>query len=101
MSKCKTYLTIITEDDVYFKTIYRNVHDLRTLQAALTVAKSLKPGNKIYFGSSRYDLSTYIYTGYLIEVILRSYVILYRCSGNERKVVGIKDLKDHFRNIGG
>lgn len=101
MSKCKTYLTIITENEVYFKTVYRDVHDLRTLQAALTFAKSLKPGNKIYFGAHRYDLSTPVYTGYLIEVILRSCVSLYRCSGNERKAVGIKDLHEHFRNIGG
>ena len=101
MSKCKTYLTIITEDDVFFKTVYRNVHDMRTLQAALTYAKSLKPGNKIYFGSHRYDLSSPVYTGYLIEVILRSYVSLYRCSGNERKGIGVKDIQDHFRNIGG
>ena len=101
MSKCKTYLTIITENDVYFKTFYRDVHDKRTLQAALTFAKSLKPGNKIYFGAHRYDLSTPVYTGYLIEVILRSYVSIYRCSGNERKGIGVKDLNEHFMNMGG
>ena len=101
MSKCKTYLTIITENEVYFKTVYRDVHDMCTLQAALTFAKSLKPGNKIYFGAHRYDLSTPVYIGYLIEVILRSCVSIYRCSGNERKGIGVKDLNKHFRNMGG
>lgn len=99
MSKPRTYVTIITKNDVEFKTINRDVHDRYTLARVLDLAKALMPGDKIYFGSTCYDLSTESYTGYLVDIILKSYISLYRCSGIERRKVGVKDLKEHFKKV--
>lgn len=101
MSKPRTYVTIVTSDDVEFRTINRDVHDRRTLVYILTLAKTLKPGNKVYFGAYSYELKSEAYTGYMLEVILKSYISLYRCSGATREKVGVDDLKYHFKNIGG